>query len=311
MLLFEYNFKIEFYNVSGISVTDDQKPQVVIKTQYGAPVVNIVISNEYSSIGLVKCKKARLQLFNMPLDFNKSLNIGDIVKIYYKKFAHYYEDDYRFIMAGYLGAPVDFDYESGDFVCQYEIYLLSKDTFFNREIPVKDFKSFCVEDAINKVFQSQAIIYMNEEDKKRQISESFYVSNFKEFIQRLLERYVNLIFVDIGDSPKQVDTKFIFINFDLASRDEPYKKLEDYALLFIPQREVRVIGKSSISFWNATLLFTDKIKIRDKVQFMNRYGETVKAVVQETHANLNNMGDCTLGLRLYDESNVLKEGRIA
>ncbi|ASQ29654.1 hypothetical protein CDQ96_04410 (plasmid) [Borrelia miyamotoi] len=308
MLLFQYDFKIEFYGVLG-GIINDQTPKVIIKTKYGAPVINLVISNEYSLISSVQCKRAKLQLFNMPLNFNESLTIGDIVKIYYKKFASEGDLDYKFIMAGYLGAPVDFDFESGDFICQYEIYLLSKDTFFNQELTVKNFKYKSLEESINLVFKDQAVIFINHQDRSRLIVESFYVSTLKEFIERLIERYVNLIFVDIGDSTFKVDTKFIFINFSAQEIKRDYKNLEDFALLFIPQKEVRVVGKSTVNFWNATLIFTDKIKVGDGVQFINRCGKPVKALVQETNAYLSNVGDCTLGLRLYDESNVF-EGKV-
>ncbi|AHH08984.1 DUF693 family protein (plasmid) [Borrelia anserina] len=303
MLLFQYDFKIEFYGTD--SDIRNHQPKLTIETRYGAPVVHIVISSENFLVSALQCKKAQLRLFNMPLNFNESLRRGDIVRIYYKKFT--YEDDlaYEFIMSGYLGAPVDFDFENGDFICQYEIYLLSYDTFFNKKLDVKDYIGKSLHEAINLAFPDQAVINMSLQDRERIISESFYASTLKEFVEKLIGRYVHLIFVDVGDLRFKVDTRFVFINFDGLLGQKVYKRLEDFALLFVPQREVRFVGKSIINFWNASLFFTNKIKVGDCVQFVDRYGRSVKAVVQETGASLSNVGDCTLKLRLYDESNVL------
>ncbi|AYE36834.1 hypothetical protein DB313_04870 (plasmid) [Borrelia turcica IST7] len=304
MLLFQYNFKIEFYSVNRGAIS--LRPKLVIKTKDGAPLVNILISNEYLTSSLMQCKKARLQLFNMPLNFNKSLKIGDVVKIYYGKFSYEANIDYKFIMAGYLGAPIDFDFENGDFICEYDVYLITKDTFLNKKLPVKNFHGQSLEDAIREVFKDKAVIHIGREDRERTIDESFYVSTFKEFIEKLLGKYVHSIFVDSGDLTSEVDTRFIFINFNaLGGVGRSYKNLQDYALLFIPQKEVRALGQFTFNFWNATLLFTDKIKVGDRVKFINRYGEVVKAIVQETSAHLSNIGDCTLKLKLYDESNEL------
>ncbi|AHH04008.1 Hypothetical protein BHY_1057 (plasmid) [Borrelia nietonii YOR] len=306
MILFQYDFRIEFYDAS--NDIRHQKPKLIIETKQGAPIINIVISNEYSLASSLQCKKARLQLFNMPLNFNKSLMQGDIARIYYKKFAHEDDLDYRFIMIGYLGAPVDFDFENGDFICQYEVYLLSSDTFFDKKLDTKNYIGRSLEEAINLAFPGQAIIGMSNQDRKQMISESFYVTTLKEFIQKIIGKYVHLIFVDIGDLDFKVDAKFVFINFDRSVGQRVYKRLEDFALLFIPQREVRFVGKSTISFWNVTLFFTDKIKVGDGVEFSDRYGGVIRAIVQETGASLSNVGDCTLKLRLYDESNILWMG---
>nr|WKT13942.1 DUF693 family protein [Borrelia sp. BU AG58] len=306
MLLFQYNFKIEFYSVDRGAIS--LKPKLVISTKNGAPLVNILISNEYSVVSSMQCKKARLQLFNMPLNFNKSLKVGDVVKIYYGKFSYEKKIDYKFIMAGYLGAPIDFDFENGDFICEYDVFLVTKDTFLNKKLTVKNFCGLSLEESIRAVFNEKAVIYIGKKDRERIIDESFYVSTLKEFIEKLMGKYVHSIFVDAGDLSSKIDTKFIFINFNALSEvNRPHKSLQDYALLFIPQKEVRVLGQSTFNFWNATLLFTDKIKVGDGVEFVNRYGEIVKAIVQETSAQLSNTGDCTLKLRLYDESNELGE----
>ncbi|UGQ17996.1 DUF693 family protein [Borrelia sp. RT1S] len=304
MLLFQYNFKIEFYSV--IKGILGSRPKLIIETKNGAPLVNILISNEYSTVGSMQCKKARLQFFNMPLNFNKSSKIGDVAKIYYGKFSYQKSIDYKFIMAGYLGAPIDFDFENGDFICEYDVYLMLKDTFLNTKLTIKNFGGKSLEGAIRTVFNDKAVIYISRKDRERIIDESFYVSTLKEFIEKLMGKYVHSIFVDAGDLTSEPDTRFVFINFNALSEVKRfYKNLQDYALLFIPQKEVRVLGQSSFNFWNATLLFTDKIKVGDGVQFVNRYGEIVKAVVQETSAHLTNVGDCTLKLKLYDESNEL------
>ncbi|ACN93397.1 conserved hypothetical protein (plasmid) [Borreliella finlandensis] len=48
----------------------------------------------------------------MSSGFNDNIKEKDIVKIYYKKFAH--EKKFDFIMAGYLGIPMSTDYPGGD-----------------------------------------------------------------------------------------------------------------------------------------------------------------------------------------------------
>lgn len=105
MLIFQYNFKIEFYNAvdSKNSIGGrlaDLRPRVVIVTQNGVPDLNIVIKNTYSLNNLIVGKKPKLQILNVPLNFS-DFKTSDIVKIYYKKFTN--QQDYQFIMAGYLG----------------------------------------------------------------------------------------------------------------------------------------------------------------------------------------------------------------
>lgn len=109
MLIFQYDFKIEFYNTVNSKNSiggrlSGLRPRVVITTQNGAPDLNIFIQNTYSENNLITSKKAKLQIFNVPLDFS-DFKTADIVKIYYKKFSD--QQDYQFIMAGYLGAPVE------------------------------------------------------------------------------------------------------------------------------------------------------------------------------------------------------------
>ncbi|AHH07377.1 Hypothetical protein BCD_1311 (plasmid) [Borrelia crocidurae DOU] len=302
MLLFQYDFKIEFYDDVAFR---DQRPKLVVETKNGVPVVNILISNEYSCVGSLQWKKAQIRLFNVPLNFSKSLGQGDIVRIYYKKFASDDDLGYKFIISGYLGAPVDFECQNGDFISQYEVYLLSQDTFFNKKLDIKDYTGKSLKDAINLACPGQAIIYMSEQDMESVIYQSFYASTLREFIERLIGKYVQLIFVDIGDLDYKVDTKFVFINFNGFSSNQNYNKLENFVPLSSPQREVRFVGKSTINFWDAILLFTDKIKVGDPFQFVDRYGNIVKTVVQRTSAELNNVGKCVLRLSLYDESNVL------
>ncbi|WP_269516813.1 DUF693 family protein [Borrelia recurrentis] len=73
MLLFQYDFKIEFYDDVAFR---DQRPKLVVETKNGGPVVNIIISNEYSCVGSLQWEKAQIRLFNVPLNFSKSLGQG-------------------------------------------------------------------------------------------------------------------------------------------------------------------------------------------------------------------------------------------
>ncbi|QMU99645.1 DUF693 family protein (plasmid) [Borrelia sp. A-FGy1] len=306
MLLFQYDFKIEFYsnNRGFLSL----RPKLVIETKKGTPLINILISNEYSALKSMQCKKAQLQFFNMPLNFNKSLKIGDVVNIFYRKFSYESNIGYKFIMAGYLGAPIDFDFENGDFICEYDVCLITKYKFLNKKLTVNNFSGKSLEESIKSVFKDKAVIHINREDRERIIDEDFYVSTFKEFIERLLGKYVHLIFVDTGDLTSKVDIRFVFINFNaLGNVESFYKNLQDYSLLFITQKELRDLRQPNFDFWSATLLFTDKIKVGDRVKFINQYGEVVKAVVKETSAHLTNMGKCILKLKLYNVDKVLYE----
>ncbi|AXK69821.1 hypothetical protein BbuMM1_N200 (plasmid) [Borreliella burgdorferi] len=108
MLLLQYDFKIEFYKAkqslekdtsSGDSLIEET-PKIIINTQHGIHI-DITISNEFSNYNFVKSKRTKIVLWNLPLDFTNDIEVGDIVKIYYKKFAH--EKNFDFIMAGYLG----------------------------------------------------------------------------------------------------------------------------------------------------------------------------------------------------------------
>ncbi|WP_024653721.1 DUF693 family protein [Borrelia persica] len=302
MLLFQYDFKIEFY---GNDLVSEQRPKLVIETKNGAPIVKILISNEYSYVGSLRWKKACVKLFNVPLNFSKALQHGDVVRIYYKKFAHEDNLGFRFVMAGYMGALINFDCQNGDVVSQFDIYLLSQDTFFNKKLDVKDYTGKSLKDAIDLALPGQAVMYLSEQDKESMIVEGFYVSTLVEFVERLIGRYVQLIFVDIGNLDFKVDTKFIFINFNGFGSLQSHQKLADFVPIFSPQKEMRFVGRASINFWNVSVLFTDKIKVGDLIQFNDRHGKVIKTIVQQTSAELSNVGNCILKLSLYDESNVL------
>ncbi|WP_267904009.1 DUF693 family protein [Borreliella bavariensis] len=96
MVIFQYDFKIEFYN-AGDSKNSiggrlaDLRPRAVIVTQNGVPDLNIVIKNTYSLNNLIVGKKTKLQILNVPLNFS-DFKTSDIVKIYYKKFTN--QQDY-------------------------------------------------------------------------------------------------------------------------------------------------------------------------------------------------------------------------
>ncbi|MCD2401451.1 DUF693 family protein [Borreliella bissettiae] len=107
------------------------RPKIVITTQNGVPDLNIFIQNTYSENNLITSKKAKLQIFNASLDFS-DFKAADIVKIYYKKFSD--QQDYRFIMAGYLKAPVERIGGLENFSFECELYLLSRATFLERSL---------------------------------------------------------------------------------------------------------------------------------------------------------------------------------
>ncbi|WP_234929058.1 DUF693 family protein, partial [Borreliella garinii] len=84
----------------------------------------------------------------VPLNFS-DFKTSDIVKIYYKKFTN--QQDYQFIMAGYLGVPVEKIVGSQNFSFECELYLLSKATFLERKFEYKNFKGSTIADAIKYV----------------------------------------------------------------------------------------------------------------------------------------------------------------
>ncbi|WPM06409.1 DUF693 family protein (plasmid) [Borreliella sinica] len=305
MLIFQYDFKIEFYNavdsknniggrLAGL------RPRVVILTQNGVPDLNIVIQNTYSLSNLITSKKTKLQIFNVPLNFS-DFKSSDIVKIYYKKFIH--QQDYQFIMAGYLGAPVERIGRFENFSFECELHLLSKATFLERRFEYKNFKGSTVADAIKYVFKDKAIFCMNELEKAKVMSESFACNSPKGLIEFLRRQgYVDLVVVDIGNFGQDVDSKFIFTNFGQFISGE-YKRLEDYGLLYSPQQDSQDL-KTGLSSYQAQVMFTHNIKIGDNLSFKDRHGNNIYCKVKNTSARLSSTRECVLNLELYSESKI-------
>ncbi|MBB6213405.1 DUF693 family protein (plasmid) [Borreliella californiensis] len=303
MLIFQYDFKVEFYNTIDSKNSIDGKlagsrPKVVIITQNGVPDLNIFIQNTYSENNLIISKKAKLQIFNVPLDFS-NFKTADIVKIYYKKFSD--QQDYEFIMAGYLGAPVERIGGLENFSFECELYLLSRATFLERKFEYKNFKGSTIADAINYVFKDKAIFCMNELEKTKVIKESFACNSPKGLIEYLRRQgYVDFVIVEIGDPGQDVDSKFIFMNFGQFVSSE-YKRLEDYGLFFVPQKDA-LSFKSGLSLYQAQVMFTHNIKIADNLSFKDRHGNTLNCKVKTTSARLSSTRECVLNLELYSEN---------
>ncbi len=304
MLIFQYDFKIEFYNSVDFKKSIGEsfkglRPRVVIVTQNGVPDLNIVIQNTYSALNnLIVGKKAKLQIFNVPLNFS-DFKTADIVKIYYKKFAHL--QDYEFIFAGYLGAPVERigGFENFSFEC--ELYLLSKATFEEITFEYKNFKGSTVADAIKHVFKDKAIFSMSELEKVRIIAQSFACNSPKGLIEYLIRQgYVHFVVVEASNSRQDVDLKFIFTNFGQFISSQS-KRLEDYGLLFVPQRDFKASQISGLSFYQAQVMFTHNIKIGESLSFKDRHANKVNCKVKNTSARLSSTRECILNLELYCE----------
>ncbi|ACL34091.1 DUF693 family protein [Borreliella burgdorferi] len=310
MLLLQYDFKIEFYNVDTSKKSIDgtpfpkKIPKITINTQDGIHV-DISISNRFSSeLNTVSSKQAKIVLWNLPLDFTEDIKEGDIVKIYYKKFAH--EKNFDFIMAGTLEPPMSTDYPGGDFSVELEVRLLTKSNFFNRKLENKNFKGKTVQEAIESVFPNRNILNMDEKDRLKIINKNFYAATPKEFIEKIKKgNYVDNVITDVGYHNFEIECNFIFTNDRTIEADENYKALEDYGLEFIPQQESDIDPEFRIRriYWNAQIFFTHKLRVGDKVSFRDGLGKVVKNTILETSARLSNTGDCSLTLKLYDASN--------
>ncbi|WP_418905056.1 DUF693 family protein [Borreliella lusitaniae] len=307
-MLLSYDFKIEFYNVGRQtkSIYEDsipeEIPKIIINTQDGIHV-DITISNVYSNYNFVKSKQAKIVLWNLPLDFNDNIMERDIVKIYYKKFAH--EKKFDFIMAGYLGIPMSTDYPSGDFSIELDVRLVSKSNFFNRELKCKNFKGMTVEEAIESAFPNRNIINMDKKDRLQIIEKNIYAKTPKEFIEKIKGTYIHNIIADVGTSRDEVECNFIFTNYKTTGKDANYEALEDYGLEFIPQQEISLGTTYNIRliYWKAQIFYTHKLRVGDKVSFIDGLGNVIKNTIQETTAKLSNTGDSSLMLKLYDDSN--------
>ncbi|APJ09370.1 DUF693 family protein [Borreliella afzelii] len=309
-MFLSYDFKIEFYNEKQSSKKDtsggdsliEENPKIVITTQCGIHV-DITISNVFSNYNFVKSKQAKIVLWNLPLDFNDHIKVGDIVKIFYKKFAH--EKKFDFIMAGYLGTPMSTDYPGGDFSVELDVRLAVSSNFFNRKLENKSFKGMTVEDAIKSVFPDRNITNMDEKDRLQIIDKNIYASTPKEFIEKIKGVYIHDVIADYGNNNSDVECTYIFTNDRTTEPDKKYKALEDYGLEFIPQQEITIKGEYNIRriYWNAQIFYTHKIKIGDKVSFIDGLGKMIKTTIKETSARLSNTGDCSLILKLKDDSN--------
>ncbi|QFI15099.1 DUF693 family protein (plasmid) [Borrelia maritima] len=88
-----------------------------------------------------------------------------------------------------------------------------------------------------------------------------------------------------------------------------YEALEDYGLEFIPQQEI-TLGptlKINLIFWNAKTFYTHKLNVGDKVSFIDGLGKIIKTTIKEKSAQLSNTGECSLILKLEDNSNKIRK----
>ncbi|WP_418909605.1 DUF693 family protein (plasmid) [Borreliella lanei] len=313
MLLLQYDFKIEFYNVDKSKKSIDgipfpeEIPKIIINTQDGIHI-DISISNVYSNIHTISSKQAKVVLWNLPLDFTDYIKFGDIVKIHYKKFAH--EKNFDFIMAGTLGPPMSTDYPGGDFSVELDVRLLTKSNFFNRKLENKNFKGKTVQEAIESVFPNRNILNMDEKDRLKIIDKDIYASTPKEFIDKIKGKYVHNVIADIGTGLRGYECYLIFTNYKKGGKNVHYEALEDYGIEFIPQQEI-TLGttlKINLIFWHAKTFYTYKLNVGDKVSFIDGLGKIIKTTIKETSATLSNTGECSLILKLEDDSNkILKK----
>lgn len=313
--LIKYDFKIEFYNISQTS-TSEEKPKIIIKTEDGIHI-DISISDIYSSNNYVCAKRSKLTLWNLSLDFTRNVNEGDIVKIFYKKFAD--SRDYDFIMSGYLGVPMSTDYDSGDFSVDLEVHLATKSNYFNSKLDINQFQGMSVENAISIAFPNRHIINMSYADRTKIITESFCANTPLEFIEKITKKYVQSVRTDIAPKDYRqlikesalrhthVECNYIFTNATPEAKDTNYIFLEDFGLHFIPQQEIAIGSTRNIRliYWNAKIMYTHKLKVGDRVKFLDSLGSEVKSSIIETSAALSNTGECSLTLKLYDDSNYL------
>ncbi|WP_420025337.1 DUF693 family protein (plasmid) [Borreliella yangtzensis] len=309
-MFLSYDFKIEFYDVDKSKKSTDGTPfpkkitKIIINTQDGIHVDISIFNRLSSDLNTVSSKQAKIVLWNLPLDFTDHIKFGDIVKIYYKKFA--YEKKFDFIMAGTLEHPMSTDYPGGDFSVELEVKLLTNSNFFNRELKNKSFKGMTVEDAIKSVFPNRNIINMDDKNKLKVINKNFYASTPKEFIEKIIKgKYVHNVITDVGYHDYEIECNFIFTNYNQGSGDTHYEALEDYGLEFIPQQEVDIEPefKTRRIYWNAKIFYTHKLRVGDKVSFIDGLGNIIKNTISEASAGLSNTGDCSLSLKLYDVSN--------
>uniref|UniRef100_UPI003B21F067 DUF693 family protein n=1 Tax=Borreliella yangtzensis TaxID=683292 RepID=UPI003B21F067 len=309
-MFLSYDFKIEFYDVDKSKKSTDgtpfpkKIPKIIINTQDGIHVDISIFNRLSSDLNTVSSKQAKIVLWNLPLDFTDHIKFGDMVKIYYKKFA--YEKKFDFIMAGTLEHPMSTDYPGGDFSVELEVKLLTNSNFFNRELENKSFKGMTVEDAIKSVFPNRNIINMDDKNKLKVINKNFYASTPKEFIEKIIKgKYVHNVITDVGYHDYEIECNFIFTNYNQGSGDTHYEALEDYGLEFIPQQEVDIEPefKTRRIYWNAKIFYTHKLRVGDKVSFIDGLGNIIKNTISEASAGLSNTGDCSLSLKLYDVSN--------
>lgn len=310
----KYDFKIEFYKVlrkQGINGTTKEiistSPSIIIDTQDGIHV-DISISNVYSNFSYIKGKQVKLVLWNLPLDFNDNINQGDIVKIFYKKYAH--QKDFHFIASGFIGVPMSTDYPSCDFSVELTLHLATKDNFFNRDLKNKQFKGMTVGQAIEWVFPGKNIIKMSNTDKEKIITQNLTAKTPQEFIAKMSSKYIQRVIPEIGNKENMVECNFIFtsnINSD-TSTTTYYEPLENYGLEFIPQQEVSIGPNYKVTQirWNAKVAYTHQLRVGDKVSFIDNMGNTVKNTIEEVSAILSNYAECSLILKLYDEVNHIK-----
>uniref|UniRef100_UPI0004661B28 DUF693 family protein n=2 Tax=Borrelia persica TaxID=44448 RepID=UPI0004661B28 len=206
-----------------------------------------------------------------------------------------------------------------DFSVDLEIHLATKSNYFNRELDPNQFYGMTVEEAIKSAFPNRNIINMSYEDRTKIITESFCANTPREFLEKITKKYVQSVRTDIipkdhkqllqeaNRGQTHVDCNYIFTNATPPSSDIDYLPLEDFGLQFIPQQEIAIGSNMTIRFiyWNATVMYTHKLKVGDRVSFIDGLGKTIKNTILETSATLSNTGECSLMLKLYDDSNYL------
>lgn len=331
MVIWQYDFKFEFFDGPEASAS----PKYTIETKNGSPEVNISIANDYTSANQLKCKVMNINIYNLPFNFNDHISMGNALKVYYKMFP--WGTKYQLIFGGLIGQPMDTDYESGDFSVDLKIELAGTEKFYNEKLLVTDFYKKTVAEAIKSVFPTNSIIKLTLKEASRVIESNFTAQTPADFVTLLKKsKYVSEVTKDISTLDKSYTGTYIFRGFEkdpilegiaaqfkakaalakgaeatrleglakIVERFDAVKDLHKYALIFIPQQDLRIEGRVRrlAIYWNAQVAFTHKLSPGDLVSFKDRMDNLILGEIKTTSATLSNVGDCLLNLQIKDIS---------
>lgn len=253
-----------------------------------------------------------VSLYNLDFHFNEYLSFGDQGILSYRT---NWRKEWRTLMQGVISTPQDSDQENGDFLVSLELFQVSRNAFFKRELKndkgqPRDFKGKTIGDALKEVLDKRlTTIYVDPARLNKKIEGSFTPYNIEEFLSRIQNLGGFSIRTNHDSEIYSLEEETTFCVYEREEAKKSIvlsrsKALEDYGLFFLPQASVETNTNTGVCYitYQAKTLLTRSLNVGDTVSFENRLGKKEIALVEEISHSFSPRGECSTTLSLLDQN---------